>query len=366
MAGAEQCTARQRLILTAIVENYIDTGEPVGSGTIAAMIFAGSGPGGGQGISAATIRNEMADLADGGLLEQPHTSAGRIPTARAFRMYVEQLRGGGRKLSGLSKSSRSQIDRKFAGVAGTQEVLERTSHVLATLSSGVGLAVTAAAERVDTLEHIHFSRLAQARVLAVVVTQGGQVRDRVLGLEKDLTPVALETSARFLNESFRGWNLEAVRTELTRMVDDSRSEYLRILEARQLWAKAVPEGLGQAQTVYIEGVANLIGAQMAGEDAARLRELLSALEAKQRLVELLNAYIDARQESVRVVFDLEEQAPEMAGLVLIAAPARMQGENRGTVGVIGPKRMRYEDTMNAVLYMANVFDRVLQTPGGTP
>ncbi|RXH57033.1 heat-inducible transcriptional repressor HrcA [Granulicella sibirica] len=364
MTSAERCTVRQRLILTAIVENYIETGEPVGSGTIAAMMYAGSGAAVGQGVSAATIRNEMAELADLGLLEQPHTSAGRIPTARAFRMYVEQLRGGGRGLTGLSKSSRTQIDRKFAGVAGTQEVLERTSHVLATLSSGVGLAVTAAAERVDTLEHIHFSRLAAARVLAVVVTQSGQVRDRVLGLEKDLTPVTLETAARFLNDQFRGWSLEAVRTELTRMVDDSRSEYMR--EARQLWAKAVPEGMGQPQTVYVEGVANLIGVQMAGEDAVRLRELLAALEAKQRLVELLNAYIDARQESVRVVFDLEEQAPEMAGLVLIAAPARMQGENRGTVGVIGPKRMRYEDTMNAVLYMAKVFDRVLQAPGGTP
>lgn len=368
MADAGRCTARQRTILTAIVENYIATGEPVGSGTIAAVVAGTTS----QGVSAATVRNEMAELADEGLLEQPHTSAGRIPTARAFRMYVEQLREGaalgtasGSSLRGLSESSRSQIDRKFAGIAGTQQVLERTSHVLATLSSGVGLAVTAAAERLDTLEHIHFSRLAEARVLAVVVTQSGLVRDRVLALEKNLAPVALETASRFLNERFRGWNLEAVRAELTRMVEGARSEYLQVLEARLLWGKAVPEGAGSSQTVYLEGVANLIGAQRPGEDAARLRELLVALEAKERLVELLNAYVDARQESVRVVFDLEEQAPEMAGLVLIAAPARMQGENRGTIGVIGPKRMRYEDTMNAVSYMAQVFDRMLQAPDGT-
>ena len=352
--AVERVTARQRAILMTIVERYIATGEPVGSGTIAASL--------GVSLSPATVRNEMAELADVGLLEQPHTSAGRVPTARAFRMYVEQLRGDGRGLVGLSAVSRSQIDRKFAGVAGTSEVLERTSHVLATLSSGVGLAVTAASGLVDTLEHIHFSRLASARVLAVVVTQSGQVRDRVLALEKDLSTLTLETAARFLNESFRGWSMEAVRSELTRLVEGERNEYLRMLEARQLWAKAVPEGsAGVAQTVYVEGVANLID----GQDGARLRDLLSALEAKQRLVELLNAYIDARQESVRVVFDLEEHAPEMAGLVLIAAPARMQGETRGTVGVIGPKRMQYEQTMSAVMYMASVFDRMLETPGGT-
>ena len=356
MVDAGRCTARQRMILMAIVANYIETGEPVGSGTIAAAMSAG------QGVSAATVRNEMADLADGGLLEQPHTSAGRVPTARAFRMYVEQLRDGG--MSGgerLSATSRSEIDLKFAGVSGTQQVLERTSHVLATLSSGVGLAVTAAAESVDTLEHIHFSRLAEARVLAVVVTESGQVRDRVLAVATNLTPVALETAARFLNERFRGWSLEAVRVELVRLVEGARSEYRRMVEAQQLWAGAVPEGLERAQTVYVEGVANLIGMQ---GDGARLRELLLALEAKERLVELLNAYVDARQESVRVVFDLEEQAPEMAGLVLVAAPARMQGENRGTVGVIGPKRMRYEDTMSAVSYMAQVFDRMLRGTEG--
>jgi heat-inducible transcriptional repressor len=146
------------------------------------------------------------------------------------------------------------------------------------------------------------------------------------------------------------------------MIDRERSEYQMLLSSVQaLWVKAVPEADVTARTVYVEGVANLVGSQRAGspEDRERLREVLAALEAKQRLVELLTAYIDARQESVRVVFDLADQAPEMAGLVLIAAPARMAGESRGTVGVIGPKRMHYENTMNAVSYIANVFDRML-------
>ncbi len=359
MADAEWVTARQRAILTAIVESYIETGEPVGSGTIARLQHGDV-----SGMSSATIRNEMAELADAGLLEQPHTSAGRVPTARAFRMYVEQLSGGANpriNAARLPARSRRQIDSSFAGLAGMQAVLERTSHVLATLSSGVGVAIAAAAEG-DMLEHVHFSRLAPARVLAVVVTRSGMVRDRVLALDRDLTLRELETAANFLNENFRGWSVERVRAEIARMLEQERSEYQRLLNAvQQLWGKTVPESDVPVQTVYVDGVANLLGSQGMGsyEDRERLREVLTALEAKQRLIELLNAYIDTRQESVRVVFDLEEQAPEMAGLVLIAAPARMGRESRGTVGVIGSKRMHYENTMNAVGYIAQVFDRML-------
>jgi heat-inducible transcriptional repressor len=363
VAEAERITARQRAILTAIVENYIETGEPVGSGTVARLQAGG---GHGSGLSSATVRNEMVELANEGLLEQPHTSAGRVPTARAFRMYVDQLSGlGGRVLGGAQSGRRgaieSQIDSSFAGVSGTQAMLERTSHVLATVSSGVGVAVALVAGG-DTLEHVHFSRLGHARVLAVVVTNSGLVRDRMLTLEADVTAQELEVAANFLNEHFRGWGIERVRAEIGRLVERERSEYQRMLTSvEQLWAGAVPEGSG-VQTVYVEGVANLLGNSAVGnaDDVARLREVLAALEAKQKLVELLDAYIDAKQESVRVIFDLEEHAPEMAGLVLIAAPARMAGDGRGTVGVIGPKRIHYENTMNAVSYIAQVFERMLQ------
>jgi heat-inducible transcriptional repressor len=349
MASMNQMTIRQRQILTAIVENYISTGEPVSSGTIARSQAFENGA-----MSAATIRNEMADLADAGMLEQPHTSAGRIPSAEAFRMYVAQLHGGfAGRLPGLSLAEvQSQIDSSFAGVAGAQALLARTSHVLATLSSGVGLAIGAIANA-DLLEHVHFSRLAARRVLAVLVTRSGMVRDRVLSIDRDLSLRELETAANFLNEHYRGWNIERVRAELAQRLERERSDYREL--AQQLWAGTVPEAAHAEQAVYVEGVANLVGLP---EDRAQLREMLAALETKQRLVELLNAYIDSRQESVRVVFDLEEQAPEMAGLVLIAAPARVGGESVGTVGVIGPKRMHYENAMSAVSYIAQVFDRI--------
>jgi heat-inducible transcriptional repressor len=300
----------------------------------------------------------MAELADAGLLEQPHTSAGRVPSAQAFRLYVEQLSGGsmGRLPGPSAAEMQSRIDTSLAGVAGAQALLERTSHVLAVLSSGVGLAMSAATT-LDMLEHVHFSRLAERRVLAVVVTRGGVVRDRVLALDRDLTMLELETAANFLNEHFRGWSVERVRAELARRIESERSAYQQMMEgAQQLWTQTVAGTTVGEQAVFVDGVANLLGLP---EDRARLREMLTALEAKERLIELLNAYVDAKQESVRVVFDLEDHAPEMAGLVLIAAPARVAGENLGSVGVIGPKRMNYPSNMNAVAYVAQMLERAL-------
>jgi heat-inducible transcriptional repressor len=150
--------------------------------------------------------------------------------------------------------------------------------------------------------------------------------------------------------------MERIRTELARLIETERSTYQQMMEAaQQLWNQTVASATN-GQAVFVDGVANLLGLP---EDRARLREMLAALETKQRLIELLNAYIDARQESVRVIFDLEQHVPEMAGLVLIAAPARVAGENLGSVGVIGPKRMNYPSNMSAVAYVAQMLERAL-------
>ena len=340
---ARPITTRQREILTAIIESYISTGEPISSGTLAQSAFANA-------MSSATIRNEMAELADAGLLEQPHTSAGRIPSAEAFRLYVGQLNASA--VNPSRTALQTKIDTSFAGVAGASALLERTSHVLAALSSGVGLAIGAAAST-DLLEHIHFSRLHQRRVLAVVVTRSGMVRDRVLALDQDLSSIQLETAANFLNQHFRGWNIDRVRNELTRRVDQERTVYQQLSDAIDLWTRTIPAGAIPQQSVYIDGVVNLIGLPA---DRDRLRAMLSALEEKQRLIELLNAYIDTSEQSVRVIFDLEQQDPGMAGLVLIAAPAQVSGDS--AVAILGPKRMNYESAINAVSYIAQLLHRI--------
>jgi heat-inducible transcriptional repressor len=349
-------TTRQREILTAVVDSYIATGEPISSGVLAQTAFANT-------LSSATIRNEMAELADAGLLEQPHTSAGRIPSAAAFRLYVGQLKSAGTPNPSRA-ALQTHIDTSFAGLAGQSALLERTSHVLAALSSSVGLAIGAAAST-DLLEHIHFSRLAQRRILAVVVTRSGMVRDRVLAIDHDLTSVQLETAANFLNEHFRGWNIDRVRAELARRIDHERTAYNNLAEnlgriaadAAALWSQTVPAGAAQQQAVYIDGVANLLSLP---EDRERLRAMLAALEEKQRLIELLNAYIDTSHDSVRVIFDLEQQDPGMAGLVLIASPARVAGDS--TVAILGPKRINYQSAIDAVGYIAQLLHRIDTSP----
>ncbi len=346
---AKTITTRQREILTAVVESYIATGEPVSSGVLAQTAFSNS-------ISSATLRNEMAELAEAGLLEQPHTSAGRIPSAAAFRLYVAQLTGNqlgaGTALQHTRTALQSHIDGSFAGIAGASALLERTSHVLAALSSGVGLAIGAAAST-DLLEHIHFSRLAARRILAVVVTRSGMVRDRVLALDTDLSSVQLETAANFLNEHFRGWNIERVRAELARRIDSERSAYQQLRDAVSLWSQTISTDVAQQQVIYIDGVANLIALPQLPDDRVRLHQMLSALEEKQRLIEILNAYVDLRQDSVRVVFDLDQQDPGMAGLVLIAAPA---GDS--TIAILGPKRINYQSAIDAVSYVAQLLHRI--------
>jgi transcriptional regulator of heat shock response len=233
---------RERMVLTAIIELYIATGEPVASQALA-RFFANK-----EGLSSATLRNVMATLGEAGLLEQPHTSAGRVPTAAAFRCYVEQITQPGAQLgaaqpanlgtmqpssaalnsAALSPERRGQIEESFAGVASSNEYLERTSHVLALLSSGLGVALSSSTAG-QVLEHIHFSRLSTGRVLAVLVTQAGAVQDRVLALDREMTHIELETAARYLNENFRGWLVERIRAEVARRVEVEREAYHRML-----------------------------------------------------------------------------------------------------------------------------------------
>ncbi len=364
---------RERLVLTAIIELYIATGEPVASQAVA-NFFANK-----EGLSSATLRNVMATLGEAGLLEQPHTSAGRVPTAAAFRYYVEQLTQTGRVATGaqpgshipqgasplspsvLSEARRGQIEESFAGVSSSNEYLERTSHVLALISSGLGVALASSTEG-QVLEHIHFSRLSQGRVLAVLVTQAGAVQDRVLALDYDLTHLELETAACYLNESFRGWPIERIRSEVSRRVEIEREAYSQMLASvEELCRKGALAGDEAGPALFVDGMANLITAEV---DRERLRQMLLALEAKQRLVELLNAYVDGRQQEVRVVVGLDEASPAMQDLVLIGAPARLGGSNLGTVAVIVSTRIQYQEMIQAVRYIARLSERLLEPPAG--
>ena len=343
MAGNQNFGPREREVLNAIIEAYIITGEPIGS--------RGLSRGNSEGLSPASIRNVMSDLTDAGYLEQPHTSAGRIPTAEAYRYYVTQLANRSRNLSDVHQGV---IDSSLKDAGDLQQFMERTSHVLSLISQKVGVAVAGGPKEV--LEHIHFTRLEQNRVLAVVITKSGVVRDKLLRVEHELSPSDLEISARYLNENFRGWSLEALRTELQKRIEQERSEYDRLMKSIEQLYKQGALNDDRQHDVYLEGASNLIG----NADQQRLREILRTLEEKQKMAELLAAYLDANQETVRVVFGLEEFEPQLRDFVLIGAPAKQDGEVVGSLAVIGPMRIDYQHAITAVSYISQLFEKFTQ------
>ena len=232
--------------------------------------------------------------------------------------------------------------------------MERTSHVLSLISHNVGVAVAMAGPK-NALEHVYFSRLGDQKVLAVVVTKSGVVRDRVLRM--DLPQAELDEAANFINANFRGWTMESMRSELARRLEQERSEYDRLMASlEQLYRQGALTSDEGVEAVFVEGASNLVTND---QDRQRLRELLRTLEEKQKIVELLGAYLDAKQEAVRVVIGLDAALPSMQNFVLIGAPARVGGEVMGSLAVIGPTRIDYQHTITAVSYIARLFDKIL-------
>ena len=303
---------REREILTAIVETFI-SGEPVGSRTLARSNR--------EGLSPASIRNVMADLSDAGFLEQPHASAGRVPTTEAYRYYVEQISGSAR----LAPQEETMISDSLAGITDVQEFMERTSHVLSLISRNVGVTVATSGPK-NALEHVYFSRLGDQKVLAVLVTRSGLVRDRVLRL--DLSQSELDLAARY--------------------------QLMNSIE--QLYKQGALASEKGSQVVFVEGASNLVTGD---QDRQRLQEMLKTLEEKEKVVQLLSAYLDVKQEAVRVVIGPDQAFPSMQNFVLIGAPAHAGNEVMGSLAVIGPTRMDYQHTITAVSYIARLFDKIL-------
>jgi heat-inducible transcriptional repressor len=218
----------------------------------------------------------------------------------------------------------------------------------------VGVAVAVPGAK-NALEHVYFSRLGDQKVLAVVVTRAGLVRDRVLRL--DISQADLDAAARYINENFRGWTMGEMRAELQRRLEAERSEYDRLMQSlEQLYKQGALTAESGTETVFVEGASNLVANE---QDRKRLQEMLKTLEEKGKIVRLLEAYLDAKQEAVRVVIGLDEAVPSMSNFVLIGAPARVGNEVRGSLAVIGPTRIDYQHTMTAVSYIARLFDKIL-------
>ncbi len=347
---------RGQAVLSAIIKEHLRTGEPVGSRVIAER-FAG-----GASWSSATIRNVMGELEEAGLVEQPHTSAGRVPTDKGYRFYVDHLLGDAR----LSKADVTAIDRTL-GLSQTEtntspnRLMERVSHLLSELSANVGIVMSPPLGD-NRLRHIEFLQLTDGRVLVVLVFASHVVQNKIIHVDEPFSQDELERTARYLNTEFSGKSLQTIRNEILALMREEKALYDQLLRNAVLLCEMSLAGEETATSdVYVDGASNILSKPDFG-DIERLRELFRTFETKSRLVKILNECIagDPVFADVHVVIGRENNAPSLQSCALITAPYRIGDAGAiGTLGVVGPMRIEYARTMAVVNYVAQIVERMM-------
>jgi heat-inducible transcriptional repressor len=331
---------RAREILHEIVELYIESGEPVASRAIARRHR--------DPLSAASVRNIMADLTEEGYLSQPHTSAGRVPTAQAFRSYIQSLT--------LRKIAADEIDRlrtEFEHLDTVEARIERTSRVLTEMTRSVGIAA-AIPQSSPALDQIELVALADKRVLMVLVTRDSQIRNRVLMLDEALSTEELASIRNYINRNFAGWTLEAVRRELAARLEQASAAYDAILnKLTHLYDKGLLD-IGASPEVHMEGASYLVGLDL-HLTREKMRELFRALEEKKRVLELVDRFLDHPTDEIAVQIGLGEMHPSMRELSLVGLPVVLPNGISAVIAVLGPMRMNYTRAMSAVQHVGRAF-----------
>jgi len=330
---------RSQDILRHAVEAFISSGEPVGSRTLSKV----------YGLSSATIRNVMSDLEELGFLFQPHTSAGRVPTDRAYRFYVDTVTGA----APLSASERQRIGSSLRRTAGNvDELMQASSRLLAELADTVSFVIAPDFTR-SVLRHVDFVVLSPRRMLVVLVSETGQVTNRVIEVDFDhdeLEPEELRRSARYLEEQFRGHTLAEARELLLARIREGRAAYDRLMrKALELGQKAFSEDISHTD-LYLDGAARVLRKPEFSGNIDRARQLLATLEERGRLVTILNACLEGN--GLRILIGSEAAVPDFQDLAVIAARYRWRDRELGALGVMGPTRMEYAKLISIVSYIA--------------
>ena len=334
---------RSRLLLQTLIERYIADGQPVGSRTLSRAS--------GLELSAATIRNVMADLEDAGLIASPHTSAGRVPTPRGYRMFVDAMltaraQGHGNDL--LQHALRQHID-----TAPPQQVMARAAQLMSSLSQFVGVVL--APKRTGVFRHIEFLRLSERRIVVIIVSPEGDVQNRMLDWPHAVTQSELNTATNYLNAHFSGKSLEDVAQSLGGEVENLRVEIVALMQAG---VRAGSEGLGDAQDqVLISGQQQLLGVDALAGNLDKLRQLFDLFEQKAQLLKLMDA--SAKADGVRIYIGGESEAVPFEELSVITAPFAEDDKVVGTLGVIGPTRMAYDRMIQIVDITAKLVSNAL-------
>jgi len=348
MAGKEDSRPleeRNREILKLIIRSYVTSGEPVGSRTLAKSMD--------WRFSPATIRNVMADLEDEGYLAQPHTSAGRIPSEKGYRFYVDHLADSGR----LSKSDERYISRMLAESDSPEDVMSRASVVLSTISKNVGIVI-APPMGATVLKHIEFLDLSDGKILVIFVSTSGVVQRKLIRVGERYTQEELDKAGRYLVEKFSGKTLTEIRNELLRMMQAERSLFDRMLSLLQTWGETLSQP-ASAEAIYLQGATNIIN-QPEFADVERMRMLFQMFEEKGRLVKILNECIaSSSPEGVRIAIGSELGVPDMRDFTLITASYASMDHTTGFLGIIGPTRMEYERGISIVEYLGRLVGEMI-------
>ena len=349
--------SRGRIILSAIINEHFVTGEPVGSKTLAEK-FANA-----SGLSSASIRNVMAELEDLGLVEQPHTSAGRVPTEAGYRFYVDNLLG----VLSISNEDLFRIGEEF-GLRSSEFVdtpdrlLERTSQLLSALSNNVGIVVSPSLAS-DRLQHIEFVNLSDNRVLVVLVSSPNIVHNKIIRLNVPLTKEELERTANYLNAEFIGKSLSEIRAEILRLMHEEKTLFDKLLQTAVILCSESLEGEeGSSGEIFVEGAFNMLS-KSDFADLERLRDLLGTIGEKSRLLHILNECISrdpSSQEDVKVFIGSEIPTPSFQNCTLISAPYRIGEQGAvGTLNVLGPTRLEYARMISVVSYVARILEKMM-------
>ena len=338
---------REAAILKSVIREHILSGEPIGSRTVSRTRRLD--------ISPATIRNVMAALEERGWLQQPHTSAGRVPTDRAYRWYVDQVVGVARMPAGQTE----QIERALASNCGEiADLLSETSRQLSRYSNHVGLVLAPRLERI-LVEQIEFVRLEGRRVVAILVGRSGVVHNRILELSEPVEQRDLDLAGSYLSTEFHGRTLTEIREELHRRISEERAAYDRLVAASlELGRRAVEAE--SATDVFVNGASNLLETPEFA-DPAKIKALMQALERKRSLVELLSRVLE--EGGVQVVIGEEQPSAGLSDCSLVAASYGAGGRVMGTLGIVGPKRMEYARTIALVDCLAGVLGRFFSSSG---
>jgi heat-inducible transcriptional repressor len=332
---------RAKVLLKTLVERYIAEGQPVGSRTLSRAT--------GLDLSPATIRNVMSDLEEMGLVASPHTSAGRVPTARGYRLFVDTM------LTAQPVSTVPEIEQAASSIqaAEPQRVISNAAQMLSNLSQFVGVVVTP--KRASSFRHIEFLPLSERRVLVILVTPDGDVQNRIIQTDHSYTASQLTEAANYLNAQYVGLDLAEVRARLHGEIASLQSEIASLMRAAvDAGAQAIEETREQ---VVISGQQHLLDVQDIASDLSNLRRLFELFERKTQLLRLLD--VSAHAHGVQIFIGGESEVVPFEELSVIAAPYEVDGTIVGTLGVIGPTRMAYDRMIRIVDITAKLLGNAL-------